>query len=161
MSAEEFSVLIGIDFSESSSCALSQAVQLIGTRRARLHLGHVSHSGAFILDKTLGPDIPEEFPDAIAARASLRRIRDELAAKADIELHVRLSMSPIEGLMGLIMELKPDLVVVGSHGKGVVRRTLLGSVSKELALHCPVPVLIVPLPERAKLLSQMPPAPQV
>lgn len=37
-----------------------------------------------------------------------------------------------------------DLVVVGSTGKGAVRRLFLGSVSQQLAHHAPCPVVVVP-----------------
>ena len=36
-----------------------------------------------------------------------------------------------------------DVVVVGSHGSGVVRRVLLGSVSDQVMRHAPCPVLVV------------------
>jgi len=36
-----------------------------------------------------------------------------------------------------------DVIVVGSHGSGFVKRVLLGSVSKHLLHHAPCPVLVV------------------
>ncbi|CAI7835286.1 unnamed protein product [Closterium sp. NIES-53] len=38
---------------------------------------------------------------------------------------------------------KVDAVVVGSHGHGVLKRLVLGSVSEYCAHHCPMPVIIV------------------
>lgn len=37
-----------------------------------------------------------------------------------------------------------DMLVVGSHGRGGMRRLLLGSVSRECVLHSPCPVVVVP-----------------
>jgi nucleotide-binding universal stress UspA family protein len=36
-----------------------------------------------------------------------------------------------------------DVIVVGSHGSGFVKRVLIGSVSKHLLHHAPCPVLVV------------------
>lgn len=36
-----------------------------------------------------------------------------------------------------------DLVVIGSHGRGGVRRALLGSVAESVMRHAPCPVLVV------------------
>jgi nucleotide-binding universal stress UspA family protein len=36
-----------------------------------------------------------------------------------------------------------DVIVVGSHGSGFVKRVLIGSVSKHLLNHAPCPVLVV------------------
>jgi nucleotide-binding universal stress UspA family protein len=40
-------------------------------------------------------------------------------------------------------ELAVDVIVVGSHGKGFLSRTLLGSVSEHVTRHAPCPVLVV------------------
>lgn len=43
----------------------------------------------------------------------------------------------------LAEELNVRVVVVGSHGKGAIRKALLGSVSDYLTRHCTRPVLVV------------------
>ena len=43
----------------------------------------------------------------------------------------------------LAEKLNVRMVIVGSHGKGAIRRALLGSVSTYLTQHCTRPVLVV------------------
>lgn len=40
----------------------------------------------------------------------------------------------------------PDVVVVGSHGRGSLGRALMGSVARHVVGHCTRPVLLVPAP---------------
>lgn len=48
-------------------------------------------------------------------------------------------------------EAEPDVVVVGSHGRGWFQRLVIGSISEYVARHCLSPVLIVrPEPEEEK-----------
>lgn len=54
----------------------------------------------------------------------------------------------LEGSAGVVIcaladEIKPDVVVVGSHGRGWFQRLVIGSVSEYVARHCKSPVLIV------------------
>jgi nucleotide-binding universal stress UspA family protein len=41
------------------------------------------------------------------------------------------------------LEVKADVIVVGSHGRGAIERILLGSVSEQVVRHAPCPVLVV------------------
>jgi nucleotide-binding universal stress UspA family protein len=50
---------------------------------------------------------------------------------------------PGDAICRLAEEIRPDVVVVGSHGRGIVRRALLGSVSDYIVRHAPCPVLVV------------------
>lgn len=54
----------------------------------------------------------------------------------------------LEGSAGVVIcsvadDLQPDVVVVGSHGRGWFQRLVIGSVSEYVARHCKSPVLIV------------------
>jgi nucleotide-binding universal stress UspA family protein len=51
-------------------------------------------------------------------------------------------------LAALAEQLDADLIVVGSHGKGIVGRFLEGSVSRYLLDHAHCPVLVVPPADR-------------
>ena len=42
--------------------------------------------------------------------------------------------------------LNADLILLGSHGHGAIRRALLGSVSEHVLHHANRPLLIVPAP---------------
>ena len=45
--------------------------------------------------------------------------------------------------LALINEVKPDLVVIGTHGRQGVARALLGSIAEKIVRLSPVPVLTV------------------
>ena len=36
-----------------------------------------------------------------------------------------------------------DVVVVGSHGRGFIKRVVIGSVSEHVVRHCHAPVLVI------------------
>lgn len=147
-------ILVGIDFSDSSNMALSHAVRMAEAMGARLHLAHISKGDGMVADTNLGMNIPSEFPEAREARIGLQRVLAQLGSGIDGEVHVRMGGSPIEGMLSLIKEIKPDFVVVCSHGKGLLRRAMMGSVSNQLVQRSPVPVVVVPTPGREQILNQ-------
>lgn len=145
-----FNILVGIDFSDSSAGAMYYAVALAERLGATLHLAHITPGeGRLVAPTDLGLNVPEEFAEAQQARARLERLRVMLHGKVPVELHLRMGET-VSGLLDLVRELGPDILVVGSHGRGAVRELLLGSVSKQLTHLAPVPVLVVPAPGRAQ-----------
>jgi nucleotide-binding universal stress UspA family protein len=57
---------------------------------------------------------------------------------------------PAAALLKTINVWKPDLVVVGSHGRSIPARLFLGSVSAELVHHAPCSVRVVRHPSKAQ-----------
>lgn len=156
MRSGTFNILVGIDFSDSSAGAMYHALALAERLGATLHLAHITPPHAHLAVPTdIGLNMPTEFEAVREARERLERLRAMLGDKASIDLHLRMG-DPVRGLLQIITELKPDMVVLGSHGRGAVMRMLLGSVSTQLTHRSPVPVLVVPAPGR-ELVAEEPP----
>lgn len=82
--------------------------------------------------------------------AAEREARDEVAATArrihcDADLRVE-DGTAAEVIHRLVASEGFDLVVVGSHGKGLAERIALGSVSHNVIKHPPCAVLVIPTP---------------
>lgn len=152
-------ILVAIDFSESSELALAQARRLAERPNTRLHLCHIANGAGLDAPVSLGMSIPDDFPEAKEARTQLQHIQALLGSAIDTQIHLRMG-EPVAALLTLIQELKPDILVVGSHGKGMLRRVLLGSVSSAMAQRSPIPVLVVPAPGREALLHAPEPQPE-
>lgn len=158
MKSGTFNILVGIDFSDSSAGAMYHAVALAERLDAVLHLCHVAASPALAVPVDLGLNVPGSFADAQEARQRLERLRALIGPKVNVVLHLRMG-DAVSGMIELARELRPDMLVVGSHGFGAVMRLLLGSVSTQLVRQSPVPVLVVPAPGREAAAQE--PAPVV
>jgi nucleotide-binding universal stress UspA family protein len=66
-------------------------------------------------------------------------------APAAIDRHIEAG-DPAAVICAVAGDLAVDVIVVGSHGKGLLSRVLLGSVSEHVTRHAPCPVLIVRSP---------------
>lgn len=135
-------ILLPVDFSELSDHAAPFARVLAETCGATVHLLHV-----------FTPTVP----DAGAGIAMLphkgNELQQMLAEFGDRHLAnlgtppiARVAMgSPVTVITEYARENKIDLIVIGTHARGVMNRIFRGSVSKSVMEHAPCPVLMVPL----------------
>ena len=146
-------VLVGTDGSDEAARAARAGLALLGGSQAQAHVVVTSVVDLPALPPagagTLGSGAPLAVQVEEATREAQRQAADEaveatVEALAPIEAEGRVDFGPPGPVLcDLAEELGVDVVVVGSRGRGGLRRALLGSVSDHVVRHAPCPVLVV------------------
>jgi len=138
-------VVVGVDESKDSTRALAEAFDVAAALHAPLMVVHMWEIGAAVglgysqgymdwqLLDLLQTQQRERMDEMIAPFAAKYRNAHVSKVFQDI--------SPAKGLTDLSKE--AQLVVVGSHGRGRLADSILGSVSQSLIHHAECPVLVV------------------
>jgi nucleotide-binding universal stress UspA family protein len=138
-------VVVGVDESDESTRALAEAFDIAGMLHAPLTVVHMWEIGAAV-----GLGYSQGYMDwqlLDLLQSQQRQRMDELVepfASKYRNAHVTKvfqDVSPAKGLTDLSRE--AQLVVVGSHGRGKLADSILGSVSQNLIHHAECPVLVV------------------
>jgi nucleotide-binding universal stress UspA family protein len=135
------SILVAIDDSEAASAVLSEAIDLARGEGARLTLISVA---ADPWNLNTGPYIaPVPTEDERVRYAEEVLARAEALVPEDVPVVTVVRNGPAaKAILERVALGGHDLVVMGSRGIGRMRGLLLGSVSREVVAHSPVPVLI-------------------
>ena len=139
-------IIVAIDGSPQSDKAAEEAVRLTsasGTKfKSQLYAVMVLPSMKTPSFTDFFPDKPaDEMPGWQEKRDRLFYVVEKAAREVDAQLESLVVYGdPAEELMLLAEEKNCDVIVVGSSGKGRMKRTLLGSVSTKISLqaHCSV-----------------------
>ncbi|HIE60035.1 MAG TPA: universal stress protein [Persephonella sp.] len=145
-------LLVGVDLTEISDAVVNSAKQIAGTFGAKLYLTTIIEPPMPVLSVE-----PDTFVEA-EELSILLELEKELQKEAKEKLEKYASNLSREGyivetivevgnivdtILDLIEEKEIDLLVIGSHKKGLIDKLLLGSVSKKLINESPVSTLIV------------------
>ena len=156
-------ILLATDGSTEADLAARSAAELADKTGSELHVVHVfgitpwypaypeatAFDGAALEDPVLEEDLQ---------RISEQRARELLDAEVEklrsvggtlAQAHLAEGGVPQE-IVGLAEEIGAGLVVVGSRGRGGIRRALMGSVSDSVVRHAHCPVLVVRDGERER-----------
>lgn len=141
-------LLVPVDFSSSSACALDWVQAVAGG--AEITVAHVYEAPyestlryASVEDKVL------ESHRAVArqqAQEAMRAFLEDRRAVGSDVLQRILHGHPAAGIRDLAEELRPDLIVMGKHGQLEVEELLLGSVTRHVLFetHCDMLVTMAP-----------------
>jgi len=143
-------VLVATDFSDASETALLYGRELARTFAASLHVLHVvENSIAWAGPEGGGVDFARlQAEREIGAQNALDRIvtaedRKQLKAVAAI----RSGGSTALEIAGYAKTEGIDVIVMGTHGRGMMAHLLMGSVAEKIVRIAPCPVLTVRHPE--------------
>ena len=137
-------ILVPLGFDASSEVAIAMAKWLCGKLDARLVLAHIYASPSYFYPGMMPIMLPT-VDQEIAAAAS--RALDAAAREAGATQKILRQGDAATEILAIIDELKPRLVVMGTHGRTGIARVALGSVAEKIVRRSPVPVLTVRAPE--------------
>lgn len=133
-------LLVPTDFSEVSARALSLALTLAPRLDAEVVLAHISQVPIYAYPS--GGLVPMmELQEGFSREAE--RSLEELASQAGGLRAVRCEGEPARCILAIIDDLRPVMVIMGTHGRQGLARLLLGSVAERVLRRSPSPVLIV------------------
>lgn len=137
-------IMLPVDFSEHCDRAAEYAAWFARMSGATVHLVHVITNPA---DPVYGPKEVVSWDLVEHAEKKARTMLEAnaqrcLPADCPCEYHV-LQGDPYEKLTDAVQRLKPDLVVMSSHGRSNLLERLIGSVAEKMVRHAPCPVFVV------------------
>jgi nucleotide-binding universal stress UspA family protein len=142
-------ILVATDGSKEAELASSSAADLVKSTGSELHLT-IASSKAPDLDYMVRKYPFEDAEEALRAFEQEPRLlleeqvrKIERAGGTVREVHLRMGEPPERAIVGLGEEIGAGLIVMGSRGRGGIRRALMGSVSDSVVRHAHCPVLIV------------------
>ena len=143
-------VLVATDFSDASESALSYGREFARTFGARLHILHVIENPMMWAGaEAVGMDFARLQAELEAgAQNTLNRIvtaEDREQLKAVVA--VRTGSSPAFEIAGYARGEDIDIILMGTHGRGLMGHLLMGSVAEKVVRIAPCPVLTVRHPE--------------
>ena len=142
-------VLVTTDGSDFSLKALARLGTLLPTKGTALTVVSVFRSPRAL---TYGMD---------PYNVSYERMADQFRDKAEIDVEAARKVleaqgftvatqtvmgEPATSIVDLAEQDRPDLIVVGSHGRTGIQRFLLGSVSEQVVRYAPCSTLVIKLP---------------
>jgi nucleotide-binding universal stress UspA family protein len=137
-------ILVPLDGSALAEAVLEPAADLAETTGASLTLAHVIPTRT-VFGPAIYPVLPSVLePAMLSGEEYLEKIAGDLKRRGlDVDIHVGAAESVAEAITELAESLEADLVAIATHGRGGLRRALLGSVADKVLRSSPIPLLVL------------------
>ena len=147
-------IMYTTDLSQNSAYALRYAINSANKHDAGIIILHVVEEMAPFFDeerlKVISESKIAEAMDRIRKRIKIfcdRELKDD-PESTDRVVSIEVCQGyPPEEILRKADELNCDVIVMGTHGKGIIRHSFLGSAAQKVLRRVRKPVFIIPLPE--------------
>ncbi|MBV2120911.1 MAG: hypothetical protein B6D70_10515 [gamma proteobacterium symbiont of Stewartia floridana] len=139
--------LVAIDLSPSSWDVIEQAVKILKpSDDSQLWLLHIANPEPDFVGYEPGPQAVRDGQamDFHQQHQSLQEYAVRLRARGTDCTALQVQGAYAEKIMQEAEKLQAEVIVVGSHGKGLAKELLYGSTSNQLVRHSEIPILLVP-----------------
>jgi nucleotide-binding universal stress UspA family protein len=143
-------ILVAVDGSKQSFTALKRAIGIGNCWGSEVHAIYAINPGVYgstVVDPAIGVSDPGSErifnmfkEEGIKITEDAKSFTDSL--ECDVKYHVRLGDAR-NVILDTAKDIGADLIVLGSTGKGMARRLVLGSVSSSVIYHSSVSTLVV------------------
>jgi nucleotide-binding universal stress UspA family protein len=139
-------ILALVDFSDVTGAVVEQAASMARGLEAEMVIVHVAEPDPDFVGYEAGP---QTVRDTVAGHLrdehhALRRLEDQARAMGVATTSLLVQGPTIEKCLAEMARIQPILVVLGSHGHGLLRNLLVGSVTEGVLRKASCPVLVVP-----------------
>lgn len=143
------SILVPIDFSETSQKAAHYGAEMARALGGRLHILHVINQRILDLTQELGRKgfYNQEFKDVLGTMVQERRdamrtfLPETWREGLEVEFELRKG-KPAEEIIKYAEEKQVDLIIAGATGKSALKAAFAGSVARSIVNHAPCPVIM-------------------
>ena len=150
-------ILYATDLSENSSYAFYYAVNLARRFDAKIVILHAVEPFPSYIKVFAATDVGKiENKERRDTIENIQNLLQEFCRRAEAQIGspclllvskilVRIG-HPVEEILKIANEEECDTIILGSHGKGLLKQTLLGSVSHGVLHRSRKPVFVIPIP---------------
>jgi nucleotide-binding universal stress UspA family protein len=138
-------ILVATDFTEASTPAFQEAIELAKGNGSELLIGHAYQPPVMTQADAVAPGVYDEWDRNLRARVT-EKLEGlvHAATKAGVQAKpLVLTGAAYDAIVDAAKKSKADLVVMGTHGRKGVSRFFLGSVASRVISTAPCPVLTV------------------
>jgi nucleotide-binding universal stress UspA family protein len=141
-------IVAAVDFSDLTDRVIEVASELASAGNDEVLLLHVAQPDPEFVSLKAGPDsVRQQRADTLRSEHNQLQARTAALRERGVEARAALvEGATIETILAEAERHTARWIVVGSHGKGALKRALLGSVSAGVARHAHCPVAVVPHP---------------
>ncbi|MGI8932927.1 universal stress protein [Leptolyngbya sp. BC1307] len=139
-------ILVAIDLSDATETVVNKAEEIAKALSAQMWIVHVTQPKPELLEFDAGPQAERDF--------LAERYHDEHSQIQEISARLRheglkatallVQGETVETILAEALKLQVDMIVVGSHGRGMMSQLFVGSVSQGILSQSNRPVLVIP-----------------